>query len=417
MQRTLQPLRPTGARAPRAAASAAPRASPRAAARAAPAPGPGPGPGARAAAPAPRGGAAASWQRRSSALAAPSPFPSSPAPSPPASVAELNAGQRAARLAHLEATALAALSEALSHRFRSPVFTCALIAGDVVLLHLLHRLGALAPAGAAGEEPRRGRAAVVFVDTLHLFPETYAFLARCEAAFGFTALRFKPAGFASRGALDAALGPELWRQDEPRYDRVCKVEPFARALAELDADVMVNGRRRDHGFERAQLEPWEGPTPGGGGPTKCQPLAYWEFRDCFDYLAKHGVEAHPLHGQGYPSVGDVHSTVPVPRERWFDYAGERSGRFQGMTGKDGSSPKTECGIHVDGAARAFERDLWVAGGVEALTPDDYAQHGASAGGGAAGGEDVLLVVYAPWRVGGGDDGMIDVAVTARARSP
>lgn len=81
-----------------------------------------------------------------------------------------------------------------------------------------------------------------------------------------------------------------------------------------------------------------------------QPLAYWEFRDCFAYLDKHGAEAHPLHAQGYPSIGDAHSTVPVPREKWFEYAGERSGRFQGLTDKDGK-PKTECGIHVDGSNR------------------------------------------------------------------
>lgn len=79
--------------------------------------------------------------------------------------------------------------------------------------------------------------------------------------------------------------------------------------------------------------------------------------------------------QGFPSVGDVHSTVPVPKEKWFEYGGERSGRFQvrcapnirsacrlaftgrhgvltspcallqGFTNADGSI-KTECGIHV-----------------------------------------------------------------------
>ena len=32
--------------------------------------------------------------------------------------------------------------------------------------------------------------------------------------------------------------------------------------------------------------------------------------------------------QGFPSIGDVQSTVPVPKEKWFEYAGERSGRFQ-----------------------------------------------------------------------------------------
>lgn len=33
-----------------------------------------------------------------------------------------------------------------------------------------------------------------------------------------------------------------------------QVEPFSRALAELDVDCMINGRRRDHGFDRAHLE-------------------------------------------------------------------------------------------------------------------------------------------------------------------
>jgi len=85
--------------------------------------------------------------------------------------------------------------------------------------------------------------------------------------------------------------------------------------------------------------------------------------------------------QGYPSVGDLHSTIPVPKDKWFEWGGERSGRFQvrpcsvsarmlwpmttavpekpldfrhryhsshgtvqGLTNADGTL-KTECGIH------------------------------------------------------------------------
>lgn len=33
-----------------------------------------------------------------------------------------------------------------------------------------------------------------------------------------------------------------------------QVEPFQRSLKDMAVDVMINGRRRDHGFERAQLE-------------------------------------------------------------------------------------------------------------------------------------------------------------------
>jgi phosphoadenosine phosphosulfate reductase len=76
-----------------------------------------------------------------------------------------------------------------------------------------------------------------------------------------------------------------------------------------------------------------------------QPLAYWEFRDCFAYAAEHNVGLHPLHEQGYPSLGDVHSTLPVERSKWFEYGAERSGRFQGLTNPDGSK-KTECGARL-----------------------------------------------------------------------
>jgi phosphoadenosine phosphosulfate reductase len=246
----------------------------------------------------------------------------------------------------------------------------------VVILHLLHRLGALAS----------GRVKIVFIDTLHLFPETLAFLARCEAAYGFKAVMFQAAGCADRAAYDAAHGADLWQRDTEAYDRICKVEPFARALRSLEVDAMLNGRRRDHGAERAALELWEG---GATGMAKCQPLAYWEFRDCFAYIERHGLEAHPLHAAGYPSIGDAHSTVPVPRAQWFDYAGERSGRFQGLTSADGK-PKTECGIHSDGAERTFERDLWLDGATVAeVTQADVIA-------GALAGRDTLLVVYAPW---------------------
>lgn len=52
------------------------------------------------------------------------------------------------------------------------------------------------------------------------------------------------------------------------------------------------------------------------------------YRDVWDYLEKYGIPYHPLHDQGYPSIGDVQSTLPVPKDQWFEYGGERSGRFQ-----------------------------------------------------------------------------------------
>lgn len=51
-----------------------------------------------------------------------------------------------------------------------PVFPCALIAGDVVILELLSKLDYL----------KTGKVDVAFVDTFHLFPETITFLRQLE---------------------------------------------------------------------------------------------------------------------------------------------------------------------------------------------------------------------------------------------
>lgn len=47
-------------------------------------------------------------------------------------------------------------------------------------------------------------------------------------------------------------------KDIDAYDMLCKVEPMNRALSEQNSDCWINGRRRDHGAERAALPVWEG---------------------------------------------------------------------------------------------------------------------------------------------------------------
>jgi len=147
-------------------------------------------------------------------------------------------------------------------------------------------------------------------------------------------------------------------------------------------------------------------APIGGGLAKCNPIAYWTLEDTFDYIAKYKVPYHPLHEKGYPSIGDAKDTIPVPEDGsvkfvnyewegdktiWLDYAKERIGRFVGLTKKDGST-KTECGIHVEGAERTWDRDLWVEGESSAKklkSTDDALEVKKS-------GKPSVVVVYAPW---------------------
>merc|ERR1719247_2348008 len=307
------------------------------------------------------------------------------------------------RLRHLEEQAMYALKISCEN-FDHAVFPNAMIAGDVVITHLLHRLGYL----------KDGRATVMCVDTFHLFPETMEFLSEMEEFYGFKAEVFCAEGIpvGDKAAFDKRYGANLWKEDIEQYDKVCKVEPFGRGLKTLETNCMINGRTRWQGFERAWIDQFEN-APVNGGLAKCNPIAYWTFEDTFDYIAKYKIPYHPCHENGYPSHGDAKDTIPVPsmderskkpeegftafkdfefvgdKTKWLDYASERLGRFVGLANKDGST-KTECGIHVAGAEKTFDRDLWEGGAVKELS--DTAAVTALKGAG----KEAMVVVYAPW---------------------
>eukprot|EP00614_Pseudopedinella_elastica_P007688 CAMPEP_0172596834 /NCGR_PEP_ID=MMETSP1068-20121228/16684_1 /TAXON_ID=35684 /ORGANISM="Pseudopedinella elastica, Strain CCMP716" /LENGTH=419 /DNA_ID=CAMNT_0013396051 /DNA_START=60 /DNA_END=1319 /DNA_ORIENTATION=- len=296
------------------------------------------------------------------------------------------------RLDHLVEQAKFALSLAVENN-ENPVFPNALIAGDCVITHLLGELGYL----------KSGKVKIMVVDTFHLFPETMDFLNEVEEYYGFKAEVFQAEGCADKAEYDKKFGSDLWKEDIEQYDKVCKVEPFGRGLKTLKTDCMINGRTRWQGFERAWIDLFEN-APVNGGLAKVNPLAYWTFEDTFDYIAKYKVPAHPLHAKGYPSIGDAKDTIPIPEDgttkfvdfkwegdktAWLDYASERKGRFVGLQNKDGST-KTECGIHVEGAEKTFDRDLWDASkAVKAVDKDGALALKSS-------GDTSVMVVYAPW---------------------
>jgi len=298
------------------------------------------------------------------------------------------------RLKHLEEQAMFALKIAVEN-YGNAVFPNAMIAGDCVITHLLHRMGYLSS----------GKAKVMVVDTFHLFPETMEFLKELEEAYDFKAHIFNAEGVDNfdKEGFDKKYGANLWKEDIEQYDKVCKVEPFQRGLKTLETDCMINGRTRWQGFERAWIDQFEN-APIGGGLAKCNPIAYWTFEDTFDYIAKYKVLAHPLHAQGYPSIGDAKDTIPIPEDGstkfvdfkfegdpvpWIDYASERKGRFVGLANKDGST-KTECGIHVAGAEKTFDRDLWIEGSVKEIGSTDDAIEVVKSG------KNSVIAVYAPW---------------------
>jgi phosphoadenosine phosphosulfate reductase len=300
------------------------------------------------------------------------------------------------RLKHLEEQAMFALKIACEN-YGNAVFPNALIAGDVVITHLLDRMGYL----------KDGKCKVMVVDTFHLFPETMEFLKEIEDHYGFKAEVFCAEGVpvGDKAAYDKKYGADLWKENIDEYDRVCKVEPFQRGLKTLKTDCMINGRTRWQGAERAWIDMFEN-APIGGGLAKCNPIAYWTLEDTFDYIAKYKVPHHPLHAKGYPSIGDAKDTIPIPEDgsvrfvdfkfegdktEWLNYGLERKGRFVGLQNKDGST-KTECGIHVAGAERTWDRDLWEQDKsvVKKVDSTEAALEIKKSG------KPSVMVVYAPW---------------------
>jgi phosphoadenosine phosphosulfate reductase len=239
--------------------------------------------------------------------------------------ARLNKEVEARRLSYLENDLYSVLQTAVATKQR-PIFTTALIAGDAVILDALAKLNLLS------------KVPVIFVDTFTLFPETLDHLREVENHYSFKSKVYHAAGLKDVEEYYTKYGRDYWMKDIDAYDMLCKVEPMNRALKEADSDAWINGRRRDHGAERAALPVWEG--------KKLNPLAFWSFEDCWSYLRKHNVPYHPLHDVGFSSLGDMHSTKKVDHKIWFTYGGERSGRFQNLVNKDGSA-KTECGIHTE----------------------------------------------------------------------
>jgi phosphoadenosine phosphosulfate reductase len=162
---------------------------------------------------------------------------------------------------------------------------------------------------------------VVELDTLVLFPETYATRDRLVEQYGLEPKSFRPIDPIDR----------LWETDPDRCCGIRKVEPLERALAGYDA--WITGIRREQSPTRADAQKVE--WSGRYGVWKIQPLVDWDSKRVDAYITVNEIPYNPLHDQGYPSIGCVHCTRPVTAGE-----GERAGRWAG-------SNKLECGIHVN----------------------------------------------------------------------
>jgi phosphoadenosine phosphosulfate reductase len=167
---------------------------------------------------------------------------------------------------------------------------------------------------------------VLFLDTGMLFGQTLDYRRQLATTLGLTDVRDLRPAYQDLAVADP--NANLWRTDTDACCEVRKVIPLDKALAGFDG--WVTGRKRFHGGARLALPVVE----QADHQVKFNPLANWAREDLEAYAAEHGLPAHPLVEQGFPSIGCWPCTKPVE-------AGQdvRAGRWAG-------SDKTECGIHT-----------------------------------------------------------------------
>lgn len=172
---------------------------------------------------------------------------------------------------------------------------------------------------------------VVFLDTLHHFPETLELVAKAKEIYNLDLRTYRIPDIDTRAAFAARYGDALWDKDIQQFHHLTKIEPLQRSLAELNTAAWITGRRRDQAVTRVDMPIFE---MDGQGRMKVNPIASWTRKESWKYVSEQGVIYNPLHDQGYASIGDEPITTPVAEGE-----DERAGRCRG-TGK------TECGIHI-----------------------------------------------------------------------
>lgn len=154
---------------------------------------------------------------------------------------------------------------------------------------------------------------IVTIDTGVLFEETMSTWRAFEERFG---VRVEVQD--AKSLNGPWTGPEHCCSD-------AKVAALERALA--SAEGWITGIRREQGPTRAAAQLIE--RDPRRGIWKYNPLAHWTDRDLWQRIHERDLPYHPLHDQGYESIGCATCTQP---------GNGREGRWAG-------TDKTECGLH------------------------------------------------------------------------
>jgi phosphoadenosine phosphosulfate reductase len=199
-----------------------------------------------------------------------------------------------------------------------------------VLMHLFYKLGL--------------NCEVLFVDTGFHFSETLRTRDEWIRKFHLNVVTLYPE--LTCEAQEARYERKLFAcvDGQPDCCRMRKEDPLLSYLRQHKSHpVIINGLRRGEGGRRANVQVMS-PDPRVAG-YGFSPLFDWSSAAVSEYLQQNDLLVHPLHEQGYPSIGCFPCTTPVaPGED------SRAGRWRHLRPAGPDAGPQYCQINfTDGA--------------------------------------------------------------------
>ncbi|MCC7365001.1 MAG: phosphoadenylyl-sulfate reductase [Dehalococcoidia bacterium] len=167
---------------------------------------------------------------------------------------------------------------------------------------------------------------VFVLDTDYLFEETHENMRQSIPALGLQNVNVYKSKLTHEEQA-AQYGSALWMRDPDLCCELRKIEPNRRALEGKTA--WVSGLRRDQseGRRDTPIVAWNQKF----GVVKLNPLANWDEKQTWAYIAANKIPYNVMLDQGYASIGCYNCTLPG---------------VQGRAGRWAGFDKEECGLHT-----------------------------------------------------------------------
>ncbi len=186
---------------------------------------------------------------------------------------------------------------------------------------------------------------VCTLDTLRLFPETYAFFEKVESRYGIQIEQIQPDPQEVQQMV-TEHGEYLFFDSKAKQEFCCnirKVRPMQQLLETLD--VWITGLRRDQSDARQQLRKAEIISSTTYPVLKVNPLFQWTTDEVWQFVRDNDIPVNPLlaadaDGHHYESLGCIICTTPIkPGEP------KRAGRWRWQNAAPTTENDKECGLH------------------------------------------------------------------------